>query len=131
MFKQKTFKNSILLSKLLPRHVHGWTYSRWTVVSVAVALLLCFAIYAQADLVYGRVYGAEGNFPPEGTFTLTNNEDENVYQVITDENRGYSIFLPPGIYSVEFIDGDDIRWEAEIRSVNDPIQQDIHLERAR
>ena len=68
MFKQRTSKNSVLLSKFFPLHFHGWTYSRWTVVSAAVALLLCFAIFAKAGLVYGRVYGAEGKFPPEGLF---------------------------------------------------------------
>lgn len=131
MIKQRTIKNSIPLSKLFPLHFHRWTYSRWTVISVAVAVLLCFSIYAQADLVYGRVYGAGGKFPPGGSFTITNKEDGKVYTVKTDKNKGYSIFLPPGIYSVEFIDKDDTRWEAEIRSVNEPIQQDIYLKPGR
>lgn len=139
MFRQKSFKNSIKgktdahysLSRQFPWNFRVWLGSRWTVVSVTVALLLCFAIYAEADLVYGRVYGAEGKFPPEGTFTLTNKEDEKTYTVKTDKDKSYSIFLPPGIYRVKFVDEDDIEWQAEIRSVEDPIQQDINLKRAR
>lgn len=138
MFKQKAFKNltngkkgtRCFQSRKFPLHFREWLCSNWAVVFVAFALLLCVSIYAEADLVYGRVYGAKGKFPPEGTFKLTNRDDGKVYSVKTDKNKGYSIVLPQGIYDVKFEDSDNIRWVATIHSVDRPTREDIYLEKA-
>jgi hypothetical protein len=126
MIKKKNFENAV--KGMTGRIFHFRHGSRWAIVTIAVTLLLGFAVHAKADLVYGRVYEAEGKFPPEGTFTLINNQDKKEYIVKTDGDRGYSIVIPQGIYKVEFKQG-DISWEAEIRSVSAPIQQDIYLKR--
>jgi len=138
MFKRDTLINSIngktdsqySLFKMFPIHFHKGECTRGVILSVTFALLLCFAISLEADMVYGRVYGAEGKFKGGDKITLTNKEDETPYNVETDKYKRYSIFLPPGIYEVKFVK-DNETWTAEIRSVTEPLRQDIYLKKAR
>lgn len=60
---------------------------------LAFTLILYFSISAEAGMVYGHLYGAEGYFQPSDTFTLTD-EKGNRFSVTTDENKGYSITIP-------------------------------------
>jgi len=98
----------------------------WTV-PLILSLVFCLAVTAEAGMVYGRVYGADDVFRPGDTFALLK-KDKLVMEVKTDESRGYSIIIDPGIYRVQFRKGGAI-WEAWIQSFSGPARQDIHLKR--
>ena len=105
-------------------------YCEWIQVSLAFILFFC-AVPAEAGMVYGRVYCEGCNLPPQITFTVTNQANNESFSVTTDSNRDYSIFLSPGIYRVVVTHGHDRRWEARIRSYSNPIREDIYLEEMR
>ncbi len=113
--------------KGLNDHGKGRSPVGWTVIPLALALVLCLAVAVEAGMVYGRVYGAEEAFRPGDTFLLKRG-DGSVIEVKTDESRGYSVIIEPGVYKVEFIKDGNV-WESFIRSFSGPIRQDIHLER--
>jgi hypothetical protein len=94
-----------------------------------LALALSISVPAKGDLVYGRVYGAEGKFQPRNAFTLKDSTGRTVQEVKTDEYKGYSVFLSPGTYKVEFTDKDNALWVGEIESYPQPVRQDIHLKK--
>lgn len=75
-----------------------------------------------AGLVTGRVHDEKGAFQPGATFSVKVSADK-IVKVKTDEEGNYRIFLPPGIYTVEFPD----KRTGEILSRPEPIKQDIHL----
>jgi hypothetical protein len=137
MFKRKTIINSIneetdaryYLSKPYFMLCREWVCKKWKIVSLSFAIVLYFVISAEAGMVYGHLYGAEGYFQPSDTFTLTE-EKGNRFSVTTDENKGYSINIPPGIYKVEFKKGGNV-WEAWIQSLPDAVGQDIYLQKVR
>jgi hypothetical protein len=106
-----------------------WICTKWRIVCLVFTLILCFTISAEAGMVYGHLYGAEGYFQPSDTFTLTD-EKGNRFSVTTDENKGYSITIPPRIYKVEFKKGGAV-WEAWIQSLPDAVGQDIYLQKVR
>ena len=78
-------------------------------------LATCFALPAKADLVSGRVSGAEGKFQPKDSFVVKDSAGKVVKEVKTDEYKAFSVFLQPGSYEVEFIDKDKGVWEAPLR----------------
>ncbi|MDE2059554.1 MAG: carboxypeptidase regulatory-like domain-containing protein [candidate division NC10 bacterium] len=103
----------------------GW-YTWWFggVMSLVVALSLSFSVPTDAGLVSGRVNDTKGTFQPGGSFRVKDSSGKVVKDSVkTDESKGYSLFLPPGIYTVEFSDGRS----AVIQSHPEPIRQDIHL----
>ncbi|NOZ25361.1 MAG: hypothetical protein GXO94_04625 [Nitrospirae bacterium] len=102
--------------------------SRRAAVLLALSLILCFAVAAEAGMVYGRVFGDPGVFRPGDTFVLMK-KDRVVREVKTDESGGYSIIIKPGIYRVLFKAEDGTLWEAWIKSFSVPARQDIHLKR--
>lgn len=106
---------------------HKWVFTNWTIVSMAFTLLLCLAISAEAGMVSGRVRGADDNFEPGDEFIVFDAQERR-FPVTTDQNRNYSILLPPGVYRVEF-KKNDLVWEAWIQSSTQPVHQDIILRR--
>lgn len=93
------------------------------ITGLATALWLFVSVSADAGLVSGRVSDAAGKFRPGSTFHVKG-ADGKVVQVTTDKVGNYRVFLPPGIYTVEFPDGR----KAEILSHQEPIKQDINLQ---
>lgn len=102
----------------------GW--KRWWVIGSGlcptVTLALSLPISADAGLISGRVSDERGTFRAGGTFSVKLSAGKTV-QVKTDAEGNYRVFLPPGIYTVEFSDGRS----AEILSHPEPIKQDIRL----
>lgn len=104
----------------------GWDKLRLTGAGIALTATLAFfgPIRADAGLVSGRVNDAKGKFQPGATFRVKDSAGTVVNdRVKTNERGGYSVFLPPGIYTVEFSDGRT----AVIQSHPEPIQQNIYL----
>ena len=102
----------------------GWNrlWVRGVGICLATALALFLPAHADAGLVSGRVSDEKGKFQPGTTFSVKVSADRAV-KVKTDEKGNYRVFLPPGIYTVEFPDGR----RAEILSRAEPIRQDIDL----
>lgn len=94
-------------------------------VRAAIVLTAVLALFRPdpvwAGLVTGRVHDEKGVFQPGGTFSVKA-ADKSV-KVTTDKSGNYRVFLPPGIYTIEFPD----KRTAEILSRPEPITQDIHL----
>lgn len=101
-------------------------WNRWWVIGIGLCLAtvpaLCLPGPADAGLVSGRVSDATGKFQLGSTFNVRT-ADGKIVPVNTDNTGTYRVFLPPGIYTVEFPDGR----KAEILSHPEPIKQDIHL----
>jgi len=99
---------------------------------VGIACLLFVSITflaapAMADMVYGRVYGAEGKFQPKDSFVVKDSTGKVAKVVKTDELKAYSVFLQPGSYTVEYKDKDNAVWQAPLESYPQAARQDIHL----
>jgi hypothetical protein len=92
-------------------------------------LAACFALPARADLVSGRVTGAEGKFQPNDSFVVKNADGKVVKQVKTDEFKGFSVFLQPGSYKAEFVDKDKSVWQSPLESYPQPARQDIQFKK--
>lgn len=89
---------------------------------LTAALALCRPDPVGAGLVTGRVHDEKGVFQPGATFSVKVSADK-IVKVQTDQGGNYRVFLPPGIYTIEFPD----KRTAEILSRPEPIKQDIHL----
>jgi hypothetical protein len=90
---------------------------------VALALLLCFATPARADLISGHVYDPGGRLLPNQTFTVEAG-GHRVAQFRTDASGNFSVYLDPGSYTVR---SSDNSLEGQVTSYSQPVQQDIHL----
>lgn len=91
---------------------------------LAIALSLSLSMSADAGLISGRVNDAKGKFQSGEGFRVKDSSGKVVKDSVkTDESKGYSLFLPPGLYTVEFSDGRS----AVIQSHPEPIQQNINL----
>lgn len=104
----------------------GWCQWRFggVITSLAIALSLLLSVSAEAGLVSGRVNDAKNKFKPGEVFRVKDSLGNVVKDSVkTDESKGYSLFLPPGIYTVEFSDGRS----TVIQSHPEPIQQNINL----
>lgn len=77
-------------------------------------------------MVYGRLY-ADGKIQPNKSFTVRDTNEKVVGDVSTDGSGNYSIFLPPGTYSIEYKDSNNTMWRAQIDSYPQPVRQDIYL----
>jgi hypothetical protein len=92
-------------------------------------LAACFALPARADLVSGRVSGAEGKFQPKDSFVVKDADGKKVKEVKTDEYKGFSVFLQPGTYKAEFVDKEKKVWQAPLESYPQPARQDIEFKK--
>lgn len=126
-FSVSTQKNiqRCFLSKWSCLYSHMQALKTWTIGSVMFAMIFCFSISVEAGMVYGRVYSADKNFQKEVVVTFVG-EKNNHFQVKTDRHNGYSIFLPPGIYKVEYKESGRT-WKAWIKSFPQSVRQDIFL----
>jgi hypothetical protein len=97
------------------------------IVCMALVMMAAAAVSARADMVYGRVYGAEGKFQPKDSFTVKDASGKVVKQVKTDDLKAYSVFLAPGSYIVEYVDNTKGVWKAPLDSYPQAARQDIHL----
>lgn len=104
----------------------GW-YTWWlggVIACLMTALSLFLSVSTEAGLVSGRVNDAKKTFQSGGSFRVKDSSGKVIKDAVkTDESKGYSLFLPPGIYTVEFSDGRS----ATIQSHPEPIRQDIQL----
>ena len=92
-------------------------------------LAVCFALPARADLVSGRVSGADGKFQPKDSFVVKDADGKKVKEVKTDEYKGFSVFLQPGTYKAEFVDQEKKVWQAPLESYPQPARQDIDFKK--
>lgn len=92
-----------------------------------VLMAVSFALPARGDLVSGRVSGAADKFEAKDSFVVKDSTGKVVKEVKTDEYKGFSVFLQPGSYKVEFVDKDKKVWEATLDSYPQPARQDIEL----
>ncbi len=108
-----------------------WVCKKWKIMFLAFALLLCFAISAEADIVYGRVYDDTGTLLRDVQIKIIGKDQNgNVFTVAVTTNRdgSYKVFIPPGAHKVEFTKGID-KLEAWILSYPEPFHQDIYLKK--
>jgi hypothetical protein len=89
----------------------------------------CFALPVRADLVSGRVSGADGKFQPKDTFVVKDAGGKEIKKVKTDEYKGFSVFLQPGTYKAEYVDSDKKVWQAPLESYPQPARQDIDFKK--
>ncbi len=102
-----------------------WVCKKWEIMFLSFALLLCFAISAEADIVQGQVHDRTGQFQPGYQITIKDQNGNIVKTVTTDAGDGsYRVFLPPCSYIVEFRN-----LRGLITSYPNPYYQDIYLER--
>ncbi len=109
-----------------------WFYKKWKIMFLSFALLLCFAISAEADIVYGRVYDDSGALLRDIQIKIIGKDQNgNVFTVAVTTNRdgSYKVFIPPGAHKVEFTRGID-KLEAWILSYPEPFHQDIYLKKS-
>ncbi len=105
------------------RHTHRYA----VIVVVLLVSTLFLATPVMADMVSGRVNGAEGKFQPKDSFAVKDSSGKVVKVVQTDEFKAYSVFLQPGSYTVEYKDKDNTIWQAPLQSYPQAARQDIHL----
>lgn len=109
-----------------PKHVSA-VYRFAAMCGFLLLIAACFALPARADLVSGRVSGAENKFEAKDTFVVKDSTGKVVKEVKTDQYKGFSVFLQPGSYQVEFVDKDKKVWQATLESYPQPARQDIEL----
>ncbi len=97
------------------------------IVFVMFASTILVPAPVMADMVSGRVFGAEGKFQPKDSFEVKDSSGKVLKVVKTDESKAYSVFLQPGSYTVEFKDKDNTIWQAPLQSYPQAARQDIHL----
>lgn len=113
----------------MPGTLRNQTWVKLRSICLTIIVAAVFAIPAKGDMVYGRVFGTEGKFQPGDSFTVKDSTGRTIKEVKTDERKGFSVFLSPGSYKVEFKDKDKATWEGQIESYPQPARQDIHLKK--
>lgn len=94
---------------------------------LAGAAFLYVVSQANADQVYGRVF-LDNKAQPGKSFVVKDASDKKVKDVKTDEYGGYSVFLAPGTYRIEFTEN-NVVWEGTIESFPQPVRRDVHLKK--
>ncbi len=93
-------------------------------VILAVVLAVCFASPAAADIVSGRVLGADQKPIVNGTFTAKDAKGGTT--TFKSDNAGnFSVYLDPGKFTVT--SSADAALTGVIESAPQPRQQDVHL----
>ena len=93
-----------------------------------LALLTGLAVPASADGISGRVYGPDGKPQPNTAFTARREKSPPV-EFLTDASGDFSVYLDQGRYTVS--SQADPSLEGVIVSQSQPVQQDIHLKKAK
>src|SRR5437870_12406809 len=95
----------------------------WAMIALAIAGSIWFSLPASADIVSGRILGADEKPIVSGTFTARNAKGERTTSK-TDKSCNFSVYLDPGKYTVSPIT------DASLTGVTDSFhqlrQQDVH-----
>jgi energy-converting hydrogenase Eha subunit F len=94
---------------------------------LASVLIFWTAIPAKADQVYGRVF-IDKQAQAGKSLAVTDSSGKKIKDVKTDEYGGYSVFLSPGTYRIEFTEN-NATWEGTIESFPQPVRRDIYLKK--
>ena len=81
---------------------------------------------AMADIVSGRVFGADDRPLVSATLTAKNARGEAT-NFKSDASGNFSVYLDPGKYTVSF--AGDATVEGTVEGYPQPFQQDIHLKK--
>ena len=96
----------------------------WAILCLAIAGSICFCLPAFADIVSGRILGADEKPIVNGTFTARNAKGEPT-TFKTDKAGNFSVYLDPGKYTVS--PSTDAALTGVIESFPQPRQQDVRL----
>jgi hypothetical protein len=119
-FLRKEIQRFSRLPKQFYRHCLGNSPALSLFILLIFIFAVCLALPVDADMVYGRIYGADVR--PGDVLFLSKDGREPKIRATVDANRGYSITIPTGLYKVEFNN-----MEAWIQSFPQPARQDIYL----
>ena len=97
-------------------------------IALAFAGAIWFSLPASADIVSGRVLGADEKPILNGAFTARNSKGEST-TFKTDKSGNFSVYLDPGKYTVS--PSTDASLTGVIESFPQPRQQDVHLSRGK
>ncbi|PYS00311.1 MAG: hypothetical protein DMG15_11900 [Acidobacteria bacterium] len=100
----------------------------WIILCLAIAGAIWFSLPASADIVSGRILGADEKPIVNGTFTARNAKGEPT-TFKTDKSGNFSVYLDPGKYTVS--PSTDAALTGVIESFPQPRQQDVHLTRGK
>jgi hypothetical protein len=93
-------------------------------VILAAVVIMCFAFPATADIVSGRVLGADAKPIVNGTFAARDAKGGTT--TFKSDNAGnFSVYLDPGKFTVT--SSADASLTGTIESAPQPRQQDVHL----
>src|SRR3954454_15855068 len=96
----------------------------WISVILVAVLAMCFAPSAAADIVSGRVLGADDKPIVNGTFTAKDTKGETT-TFKSDKTGNFSVYLDPGKFTITATA--DATLTGVIESFPQPRQQDVHL----
>src|SRR2546422_8702568 len=100
----------------------------WTILGLAIAGAIWFALPASADIVSGRILGADDKPIVNASFTARNAKGEPT-TFKTDKSGNFSVYLDPGKYTVS--PSTDAALTGVIESFPQPRQQDVRLTRGK
>ncbi len=98
------------------------------ILCLAIAGPIWFSFTAFADIVSGRILGADEKPMVNGTFTARNAKGEAT-TFKTDKSGNFSVYLDPRKYTVN--PSADAALTGVIESFPQPRQQDVHLTRGK
>jgi hypothetical protein len=93
-------------------------------VILAAVVVMCFALPAAADIVSGRILGADEKPIVNGTFSARAAKGEAT-TFKSDKAGNFSVYLDPGKFTVTSTS--DATLTGVIESLPQPRQQDVHL----
>src|SRR2546423_15343486 len=96
----------------------------WIILWLAIAAAIWFSLPAAADIVSGRILGADEKPIVNGTFTARNSKGEAT-TFKSDKSGNFSVYLDPGKFTVS--SSTDAGLTGVIESFPQPRQQDVHL----
>ena len=100
--------------------------TNWRTHCLVLALLVCFAVGAWADLVSGRVFDPNGNALKNTAFDVFKG-DAVANRFTTDASGNFTVYLDSGRYTVR--PQNDKTLEGTLESYAQPARQDIRLHR--
>lgn|SRR6185295_7769933 len=100
--------------------------TRWASLLLTIALALWFPAAAAADIVSGRIFGADEKPLLNGSFTAKDAKGE-VTTFKSDKSGNFSVYLDPGKFTIT--SSTDATLTAVIDSFPQPRQLDVHLKK--
>ena len=96
----------------------------WIILCLAIAGAIWFSLPASADIVSGRILGADEKPIVNGTFTARDSKGETT-TFKSDKTGNFSVYLDPGKFTISSTA--DATLTGVIESFPQPRQQDVHL----